>query len=80
MPIHVLELFVAATIHLDATPTSLYEEKESQSYSAIGDWNAFLAKKLKDSGKENLQLPFAHEQVVEFLVSLGIERDRAETI
>lgn len=80
MPIQVLELFAATITHLDASPTLLFDEKESQPYLKVGDWNTFLASKLRESNKKDLMLPFAQDQFVEFLVSLGFERDKAETI
>jgi hypothetical protein len=78
MPIHVLELFVAAVNHLGVTVTGLCGEKESQSYLKVGDWNAFLAAKLRESQKSDLQLPFAREAFVRFLENMGYDRERAE--
>ena len=80
MPIHVLELLAATITHLDASPIVLFDEKESRPFLEVGDWNTFLAAKLRESNKKDLMLPFAKEQFVEFLVSLGFERDRAGMI
>ncbi len=80
MPIHVLELLAATITHLDASPIVLFDEKESRPFLEVGDWNTFLAAKLRESNKKDLMLPFAKEQFVEFSVSLGFERDRAGTI
>lgn len=80
MPIHVLELFVVALNHLGLSVSGLCEEKESQPYLKVGDWNTFLAAKLRESQKADLQLALAREQLVRFLESLGFDRERAKQI
>ncbi len=72
----VLQQFIISLNALQVSPFTLYDEKESQDYLAVGDWGTFLARKNANLGTNERCLAFITDQLGRFLDSFGVNPDR----